>query len=151
MTGPDQPRWLARLTIDYDNIRAAIRWTIDAGEVELALRYVAAMWRYWQQDGHLVEGADLAEAALAMPGADATTEHRLAAVTAAGGIAYWQNRRADALRWYEEELAVARRLGHVAGEADALWNLAYGRYVAEDPIGCGGAPATVSSAVRASR
>ncbi len=135
MPGPNQPRWLARLTIDYDNIRAAIRWTIDAGEVELALRFVAAMWRYWQQDGHLVEGADLAEAALAMPGADATTEHRLAAVTAAGGIAYWQNRRADALGWYEEELAVARRLGHVAGEADALWNLAYGRYVAEDTSG----------------
>ena len=74
MPGPDQPRWLDRLTIDYDNIRAAIRWTIDAGEVELALRFVAATWRYWQQDGRLVEGTGLAQTALAMPGADAPTE-----------------------------------------------------------------------------
>ena len=135
MPGPDQPRWLDRLTIDHDNIRAAIHWTIDAGEVELALRYVAAMWRYWQQDGHLVEGTDLAETALALPGADAVTEHRLAAVTAAGGLAYWHGRPDDAIRSYEEELTIARRLGNVEGEADALWNLAYGRFRAEDPSG----------------
>ena len=135
MPSADQPRWLDRLTLDVDNIRSAIRWTIDAGEVELALRFVAAMWRYWQMDGHLVEATNVAESALAMPGAAAPTSHRLAAVTAAGGIAYWHGRPADALRWYEEELAVARELGDVAGEADALWNLAYGRYIADDVSG----------------
>ena len=71
---------------------------IDSGEVELALRFVAGMWRFWQQDGRLYEGTELAESALAMPGADAPTPARLAALSAAGGIAYWQGRREDSFR-----------------------------------------------------
>ncbi len=132
LPGSDQPRWLDRLTIDYANLRSAIRWSIDAGEVELALRFVAAMWRFWQQDGRLVEGTDLAEEALAMPGADQATPGRLAALGAAGGIAYWHGRRGDSTRYYKEQLTLARQLGDVAAEADATWNLAFEPYVAGD-------------------
>jgi predicted ATPase len=132
MPGPDQPRWLDRLTIDYANIRAAIRWTIDSGEGELALRFVAAMWRFWQQDGRLYEGTEFAESALGMPGADAPTVARLAALSAAGGIAYWQGRREDSFRHYREELDLARQLGDVAAEADAIWNLSFERFIADD-------------------
>ena len=132
MPGPDQPRWLDRLTIDYPNLRAAIRWSIDTGEADLALRFVAAMWRFWQQDGRLVEGTELAEEALAMPGAGRQTATRLAAVTAAGGIAYWHGRRDDSTRHYKEELSLARSLGDIAAEADATWNLAFEPYVAGD-------------------
>jgi hypothetical protein len=67
-----------------------------------------------------------------MPGADLPTAARLAAVTAAGGIAYWQGRRDDSTRHYKEELALARLLGDVAAEADATWNLAFEPYVAGD-------------------
>jgi hypothetical protein len=133
MPGPDQPRRLDRLTIDYANIRAAIRWSIETGEVDLALRFVAAMWRFWQQDGRLYEGTELAENALAMPGADAPTVARLAALSAAGGIAYWQARREDSFRHYREELELARQLGDVAAEADAIWNLSFERFIADDP------------------
>ncbi len=132
LPGPDQPRWLDRLTIDYANLRAAIRWSIDAGEVDLALGFIAAMWRFWQQDGRLVEGTELAEEALTMPGADQPTATRLAAVSAAGGIAYWHGRRDDSTRYYKEQLALARLQGDVAAEADATWNLAFEPYVAGD-------------------
>lgn len=135
MPGPDQPRWLDRLTTDYPNLRAAIRWSIDSGEAELALRFVAAMWRYWQQDGRLVEATELAEIALAMPGAGAPTPARLAALSAAGGIAYWHGRREDSFRHYREELDLARQLGDVSYEADATWNLSFERYIAEDVAG----------------
>lgn len=135
LPGPDQPRWLDRLTIDYPNLHAAIRWAIDAGEVELALRFVASMWRFWQLEGRLVEGTELAEEALAMPGADQPTAARLAAVAAAGGIAYWHGRRGDSTRHYKEQLALARRLGDPAAEADATWNLAFEPYIAGDPAG----------------
>ena len=135
LPGPDQPRWLDRLAIDYPNLRAAIRWSIDAGEAELALRFVAALWRYWQQDGRLVEGTELAESALAMPGSDSPTPARLAALSAAGGIAYWHGRREDSFRHYHEELELARELGDVAYEADATWNLSFERYIAEDAAG----------------
>jgi predicted ATPase/class 3 adenylate cyclase len=145
LPGPDQPRWLDRLTIDYPNLRAAIRWSIDTAEAELALRFVAAMWRYWQQDGRLVEGTELAESALAMPGADAPTPTRLAALTAAGGIAYWHGRREDSFRHYKEELELAQRLGDVAYEADATWNLAFERFVTDD---AGGARDMLQAALR---
>jgi predicted ATPase/class 3 adenylate cyclase len=135
MPGPDQPRWLDRLALDYPNLRAAIRWSIDAGEVELALRFIAAMWRFWQQDGRLAEATELAEAALRMPGADAPTKARLAAVGAAGGIAYWHGRPRDAERLYEEQLQLARRLGDVAAEADATFNLSFEQYILGDPSG----------------
>ena len=44
-----------------------MRWSIDAGEVALAQRFVAGMWRFWQQDGRLVDGTELADAVLRMP------------------------------------------------------------------------------------
>ena len=80
----EQPAWIDRLALDQANLRAALRWSIDAGEAELALRFVAASWRYWQLVGQLAEGSDWAEAALAMPGADAPTTARLRALGAAG-------------------------------------------------------------------
>ncbi len=135
LPGPDQPRWLDRLILDYPNLRSAIRWSIDTGEAELALRFVAAMWRFWQQEGRLVDGAELTEAALAMPGTKDPTPVRLAAVAAAGGIAYWHGRPDDATRYYEEQLLLARQLGDVVAEADATWNLSFERYIADDPTG----------------
>ena len=134
MPGPDQPHWLDRLTIDYANLRTAIQWTIDSGEVELALRFVAAMWRFWQLDGRLSEATEFAESALAMPGSDAPTRARLAAVTAAGGIAYWHGRPAVAVEHYKEELAIARHLGDVHAEADATWNLSFEHFIAGDLV-----------------
>ena len=109
-----------------------MRWSIDAGEVDLALRLLAGLWRYWQLDGHLAEGAELAEAAMSLPGAELPTPHRLAAVTALGNIAYWQGRTDEAVRWYEEQLALARELGDRAAEADAMFNLSYGAFIRED-------------------
>jgi predicted ATPase len=132
LPGPDQPRWLDRLAAEYPNVRAAIRWAIDAGEVQLALRLVAAMWRFWQQVGRLVDATEFAEEAMAMPGADRPTAARLAALGAAGGIAYWHGRQDDATRYYEAQLALAERLGVVAAEADALWNLSFQRYIFDD-------------------
>lgn len=132
LPGRDQPRWLDRLAQDHANLRAATRWAIDAGEAELALRLVAALWRYWQLDGHLHEGRDLAEAALAMPGAEAPTPARLAAVTAAGGIAYWRSEREDAERRYLEEFELATQLGDDVSAADAVFNRVFTRYISGD-------------------
>ena len=103
----DQAPWLDRLAVDQANLRAAVAWGVDSGDVEPALRLVAALWRFWLLDGHLTEGHDLIEAALAMPGAEAPTRWRLGAVTAAGGIAYWRAELEAAVRWYDEELDLA--------------------------------------------
>jgi len=129
----EQPPWLDRLTLDQPDLRAALRWAIDGGEAELALRLVAASWRYWQLVGQLSEGSGWAEAALAMPGADAPTPARSSALGAAGSIAYWRSERELAQRRYREQLALAEQLGDLAATADAWFNLASATYVAGDP------------------
>ncbi len=128
----EQPPWIDRLALDQANLRAALRWSIEAGEAELALRFVAASWRYWQIVGQLAEGSDWAEAAIAMPGADAPTIARVRALAAAGSIAYWRSERERSVERYREQLALAQRLADTAGTADAWFNLASATYVRGD-------------------
>ncbi len=90
------------------------------------------MWRFWQQDGRLVDGKELADAVLRMPGGDAPTRERMLAASAAGGIAYWHGRPQDSVAYYREELRIAQQLGDIAGEADATWNLGFDRYLSDD-------------------
>jgi predicted ATPase/class 3 adenylate cyclase len=124
MPGGDQVRWLERLSADHHNLRAAVRWTIE-NDVDLALRFVHAMWRYWQMRGHMAEGLEAAEQVLALPGADAPTIARMYALEAAGGLHYWRAEHQIAHRFYEEQRALAEQLGDPHGIADAVFNLAH--------------------------
>jgi predicted ATPase/class 3 adenylate cyclase len=127
-----QPPWIDRLTLDQPNLRAALRWTIDSGETELALRLVAASWRFWQITGRLAEGSDWAETALAMPGADQPISSRLWALAAAGGIAYWRSERERSAQYYRDQLALAEQIGDQVATADAWFNLASTSWVRGD-------------------
>jgi predicted ATPase len=127
LPGGEQAAWLQRLDVDHDNLRTATRWAIDTGDVELALQLVATGWRFWQLAGHLVEGDELTDAALSMPGAEASTPARLAALAAGGGIAYWRGDVAKTIRLYEEQRDLAIQLGDKASEADAHYNLLFAR------------------------
>jgi predicted ATPase len=134
LPGPDQPRWLDRLAIDHANLHAALRWSIDTNDGDIALRFLPALWRYWQMGGHMHEGRSLADTVLAMPAAQAPTAARMAAVAAGGGIAYWQADSAAAQRRYEEQLALARGLGDPVAEADAVFNLGHIAFAGGDPV-----------------
>jgi predicted ATPase/class 3 adenylate cyclase len=126
---------LQRLRLDHANFRSALRWSIDHGEVDIALRLVAALWRYWQFDGHVSEGSALATEALAMSGAELPTAARLAAVAAIGGLTYWAGQSETASSWYAEQLELARTLGDQVAEADAAFNGIYGQFVVDDLAG----------------
>jgi predicted ATPase/RsiW-degrading membrane proteinase PrsW (M82 family) len=49
--GPDQARWIARLDQEVGNSRAALSWCEETGELELGLRLVAALPRFWSVRG----------------------------------------------------------------------------------------------------
>ncbi len=132
LPGAQQARWLDRLQADDANLRAAIRHALQVGDVELALRLVGSLWRYWLQTGRLAEGAELTARAFDLPGADAPSRLRIAALDAAGGIAYWSGEGLRANAIYEEELAMARRIGDRSGEALALLDLFFTREYAGD-------------------
>ncbi|MFL5798011.1 MAG: ATP-binding protein [Actinomycetota bacterium] len=123
----EQKRWLDELELEHDNIRTALRWAIHAGKAPDALRLVAALWRFWQLRGHLAEGRRWAEEALALRAATERTAERRRALTALGGLAYWQEDVPAFSRAYEEALAIAREHGDPQAEAEGVYNLSYAR------------------------
>jgi predicted ATPase len=50
-SGGDLPR-LRRMDVEHDNARTALRWSIDHGDAEAALRLAGAMAYYWQHRGY---------------------------------------------------------------------------------------------------
>ncbi|MDF2743499.1 MAG: transcriptional regulator, LuxR family, partial [Actinomycetia bacterium] len=111
--------------LEHANLRAALAWAVEAGETGRALVAAAALWRFWQQRGHLSEGRRRLEELLALPSAQQRDPARAKALAAAGGIAWWQEDIAAAGRFYEEALAIERELGAQRGIADALYNQAF--------------------------
>jgi predicted ATPase len=64
----EQLAWLARLEADHDNIGAAMRGAIAAGEAQAAMRLAAAVGWYWWLGGRRSEGFELIVAATNIPG-----------------------------------------------------------------------------------
>jgi predicted ATPase/DNA-binding XRE family transcriptional regulator len=123
--GVGQAEWMRRLEREYDNLRAALGWLRDHGEVESALRLAVAIGRFWFFRSFYEEGArwleGLLESLLASPGAVAPAVHVRALFRA--GILAWM--RGDAPRLGllgEEALTLARAAGDVEGSALA-WHL----------------------------
>lgn len=63
----DSPVWWERIEDEHDNLRAALRWALETGEAETALRLVAALWQFWLARGYLREGRRWLDEALAQP------------------------------------------------------------------------------------
>jgi predicted ATPase len=64
----DQLEWLAVLEAEHDNIGAAMRGAIAAGEAHGAMRLAASAGWYWWLSGHKTEGNELITAATTIPG-----------------------------------------------------------------------------------
>jgi hypothetical protein len=64
----EQLAWLARLEADHDNISAAMRGAIAAGQAQAAMRLAAAAGWYWWLGGRRSEGFELIVAATNIPG-----------------------------------------------------------------------------------
>jgi predicted ATPase/class 3 adenylate cyclase len=125
LTADDQAEWLDRCEVEHPNIRAALRWAIEAGDAERAQEAAGALWRFWQQRGHLAEGRRWFEEILAMPSGQGKTSARAKALIAAGGIAWWQKDREGAGAFYEQAVPIERELGDPARIAEALYNLSF--------------------------
>lgn len=118
------PDAIARLEVDHDNCRAALSWAIEQPDASLGLRLGHALWRFWQQRGHLAEGHDWFDRLLALPMDDVPPTIRAKGLTGAAGIAYWRNDYPQAAAWYGEAEAIIRELGDEAWLTDAIFNTA---------------------------
>jgi predicted ATPase/class 3 adenylate cyclase len=125
LTADDQVEWLDRCDREHANIRNALRWAIETGEADRAQEAAGALWRFWQQRGHLTEGRRWLGEILGMPSGRGPTPGRAKALIGAGGIAWWQQDREATGALYAEALAIERELGDPARVAEALYNLAF--------------------------
>ncbi len=124
LTGPDAAAGTARLALEQDNLRAAMTWAVDAGEAQIGLRLASSIWRFWQRRGQLREGREWLDRLLALAGAASVPAVHAKALTAAGGVAYWQGDQAMH-RYYGDALAIYRSLDDARGIADSLQNLGF--------------------------
>ncbi|HLX57787.1 MAG TPA: tetratricopeptide repeat protein, partial [Ktedonobacteraceae bacterium] len=121
--GPQQAVWLERLEQELDNLRAALRWSLERGAAghssEIALRLAGALRRFWEVRGHWSEGWSFLERALALS-KGGTVPVQLKALKAAAHVAYARgdNDRAEVLA--AECLARCRELGDATGVALSL-------------------------------
>lgn len=124
--GVQDPRWLDRLEAMHDNLRAALTWLEHQDDPQPMLQLTGALGWFWYLRGHLHEGHDWLQRALAR----IETWHEPAdpavlvrALRAAGKLAWERADYVQASVILEQALAVARDNADQENIAHALLNL----------------------------
>jgi predicted ATPase len=119
---PEHEAWLPHFEQEHDNLRAALRWSIDQGEIETAARIALALWWCWNTRGYTGEAYRWFEQILARR--SALPEPRQAQVLNVAGFLGWLQgdlHRAEEL--HHESLRLSRSLGDRVESAYALMYL----------------------------
>jgi predicted ATPase/Tfp pilus assembly protein PilF len=105
-----QAAWAKRLEDETPNVRAALAWSLESGDVEVGLRIAGALARFWSIRGQMTEARLWLDQALAAnrPVAAAV---RAKALFAAGYSALGQGDYAQASSRMEESAALYREVG----------------------------------------
>lgn len=119
----DEPA-LERVEAEHDNLRSALRWCLESRDAARALRISAALAPFWLVRGHLSEGRAWLDRVLEMDPAAAPPGPRARALWGAGTLAHYQNAYGLAAERFRESLALARAIGDLRAEAEALSGLA---------------------------
>ena len=109
--GYEQAAWFDRLEREGGNLRAAISWSLDAGEHEIAARFCWALWIFWWARGYHQEGRAWTEEAL---GGRISPAMRSRVLSVAASMAYAQGDYEPAGAYWQEALRIS------VDEEDAL-------------------------------
>lgn len=122
LSGAGQTRWLPILDVEHDNVRAALRWAIDAGQGATSCRLAAALWGFWHARGHWSEGRAWLTQALAGDG-EIPDWARAEALLGYGALADFQGDSEQAILPLEQALTLFRTLHDQVGIGYALTHL----------------------------
>lgn len=125
LNGPDRYVWLDRLDAERDNLRAALRWARENGEIETGLRIAGALGWFWTHQGYWSEGRSWIEEALAQVGEPTPTVAEAEAIYVAGALAWMQGDHAAAYPRLQESVELWRELGDERGLSAALITLSF--------------------------
>ncbi|HET9223432.1 MAG TPA: tetratricopeptide repeat protein [Roseiflexaceae bacterium] len=119
ITGPQQQAWLDLLEQDHDNVQAALQWALDQRELETALKFCRALWKFWQCHSYYSVGRRWMDAVLAKSRL-LRLPVRSQVLCGAGWLAFSQNDNVRASALFDESLALARELHDPCNMAMAL-------------------------------
>jgi predicted ATPase len=109
----------AHFETELDNLRAALKYLIGAGDAVWALRLGLGLFQYWESRDHAGEGAEWLQSILALPPQARTRERGMALMYLAALLAP-RGEYDRAMEAAEESAAIHRAIGDVAGEAAAV-------------------------------
>ncbi len=104
-----------QLEAEYDNLRAAIEWSLENKDVEVAAQLVMHLSRFWQLRGYFSEAAMWLDRILALPDTADHTQAKL--LITRGHIAEAQGAYEQAAVLVEDSLAIFRTQGDISGIA----------------------------------
>lgn len=119
LMGPGQRVWLDALDVERDNLRAALAWATEDGQLEDGLRLAGSLSLYWHIRGSFREGCRWLQAVLDLPG-EAPPGLRGAATWGLGFLLGYSGDRARAGQLVEASLDLARVAGDAGGIARSL-------------------------------
>jgi predicted ATPase/class 3 adenylate cyclase len=102
--------WLIRFDLFYDNLRAALDWSLAHGDFEACLFLVDMLGMYWTLGGYFVEGRARLEQALALT-TPSPSRARIRVLNSLGFLVVQQGEQDMSLALHTEALALARQAG----------------------------------------
>lgn len=124
LRGEEQQAWRRRLSVERDNIRVALRFLLDAGELELASRMQVGLLMFWWIQGYAAEARQWADELLGHVD-DVQTLVAARARLSGGLAAAWEGDYQPAIPLLERSLAQFREIGDARGAGVAQMALAY--------------------------
>ena len=118
--GPEQALWVERFFAEHDNIRAALGWLTRTGNADWGLRLARALSQFWLEHAYPTEGREWISALLKLHGSGLMRMRVFAFLI---GLCNRQGDHASALKYTQENLALAREQGDQAAIAANLNSL----------------------------
>lgn len=118
----DRALWRATLETAHDNLRAALRFSLDDTDAPTALELSALLWRFWFERGYLSEGRSWLDESLAHSAEASPTRSR--ALSGNGVLAHYQGDYDRTEELCREALELSRSLEDTRGVAEAYTGLA---------------------------
>ncbi|HEY0602088.1 MAG TPA: tetratricopeptide repeat protein [Herpetosiphonaceae bacterium] len=123
LEGRGQSRWLKAMEQEYDNIREALRWSLQDGEPEIALRLAGMLCVFWNARGYVSEGRQWLSLALARDISAVPVLIQMQALDVAGVLAFMQDDYAEAQSYFQAILALRSGAEETLYPAQAMINL----------------------------